>query len=74
MSNLQFLKIESKEIKQCEGGRFREFSNKEIRIQCNCSFKCSSRNKVFKVSDKIPYYYNPEEFDGSEFDKYEIKN
>jgi hypothetical protein len=61
----------------CLGGRFRQFELKdgkiEIRIQCNCSFKCSSRNKVFiKNIDKIPYYYVPEEFDGSELDEYII--
>ena len=63
--------MEKKNIKQCEGGRFRQFDN-EIRIQCNCSFKCTSRNKVFELSDKIPYYYEPKEFDGSKLDKIKI--
>jgi len=65
-------------IKQCEGGRFRQFELKnkdiEIRIQCNCSFKCSSSYKVFiKDIEKFPYYYVSEEFDKSELDEYVIK-
>lgn len=47
----------------CLGGRYREISDTEIIIQCECDFFCSSRKKIFIRNfkrEKFPYYYIPE--------------
>ena len=55
-------------IKQCQGGRYREIDDKII-IQCDCQFKCTSRNTVIykKSGYHYPYYYIPNDCQGGEW-------
>lgn len=69
MSSYDLSTIESATIQRnldpqpCLGGRFRSLSDDKLVIQCNCPFKCTSRNRVwhkqFKYT-KVPYYYSPD--------------
>jgi hypothetical protein len=57
----------------CQGGRYREYPNGDVIIQCNCNFFCTSaiddKTRERKVQPKLPegqhypYYYNCPEKD-----------